>query len=1201
MSSVELKAVQSGVRANFVYTAGITQIQLTLTDQAEVGHITGDIPLNTSSNHGAMTKTIYVDSASTSTFAILESGVSPDYFDFVEGVTYNVVAKFGMSSQTSTYTHDLPPVSADYSTVISHGNESLSIALTAANNNSANITSYLITIMGNDKTLAPATFQKSYDVDGNGNINESIDGTGSDFGLTGFVGQFQNGELLEIVIAAQNAAGYEFESVTYHASPTSTANEPTLVINSGIDAIDNNNLVSDEDLFVQIVPGVQIANAPDLFYLMAVNNQDGIKLYKKFEPSDLIVTDGELLSTGSSGWTVQNSGVPADGEVATPLAFVDGTEYTFDCWAANANGQSPAITSDNTGTPSGLPAEPTATTTVGSLNGVGSETIRVTIPVNPNSGNTLNNGSFITDYKITVGGNLTTVSLDNFDNSNTDAPFTDISGLTNGTDYGVSIVAVNANGDSTSYTASNAKPRTDPVAPTFVGGNNNEAGAAIPVQGAASTLNSGEVKGYVVALDGTGEHGGDEVISYVFEVSADSEFGSVVSSDNNAGVTENTFDSLIDGTLYYMRVKSVNSFGEESSYTVLGGDPLQPNDVPNAPVFVANLTLPAEGVASIINSGEVQGTVVALADTAAGGGTNPSEIKYTFEIDTQNDFGSGSVISQQGNATDVDQVFSGLTNGTLYYIRAKATNTFTDLVDNIDGRDSVWSDYETVLQPNAPPDAPTFNSALTIPDINNQSSLGSGEVQGTVVALADTAAGGGSDPSVVKYTFELDTQNDFGSGAVVSQQGENMDVDQLFTGLTNGTSYYIRAKATNHYGSDSGWVYYVDGNSDKLELVPSAAPTIDETGLNALLMASVKNTLVVANSNYFTVNIASVVNSVNTGGYDISEIVVTMSGNDSQSITVDLANINNDVVFNGVNQLNLPATNELGANNSGYEYTLSVSANNAIYTENNTPSSSTSTIHVTNTLLTASNISATLNSSDSITFTWDVPDFNSLNQFTNGDGSNFNLQLQEKVPTEDGGTNEVSYPASFSNVGSPVNVNIVSGTTSYSQAFADLRYGTIYSVAITTNSEQYDVNPSVSHATGPVNDATGLVPHTKPTVEVVDGVGDAKTVTIKSNGLVLDTSISLDSGSSDPVKDLSTELTASTTAAVRGAGNSFVTGGNPAFTLYKDANGDMAELVSSISYTPTGGDNYLLITENSGTYGGATVLLNGNPLGLSQA
>ena len=158
MSTVELKAVQAGVRANFTYAAGITEIQLTITDKAEGGHISGDLPQNTTSGHGAMTKTIYVDAASTSAFAILESGVSPDFFDFVEGGEYNVVTKFGVLSQVSEYTHTLPPVSADYSTVISHGNETPTIALTAADNNSAGITNYLVTIMGNDKNGA-STYQ----------------------------------------------------------------------------------------------------------------------------------------------------------------------------------------------------------------------------------------------------------------------------------------------------------------------------------------------------------------------------------------------------------------------------------------------------------------------------------------------------------------------------------------------------------------------------------------------------------------------------------------------------------------------------------------------------------------------------------------------------------------------------------------------------------------------------------------------------------------------------------------------------------------------------------------------------------------------------------------------------------------------------------------------------------------------------------
>lgn len=1260
-NTVELKAVQAGVRANFTYVqdgvgnVGFTEIQLTITDQAEVDHISGDIPLNTTSGHGAMTKTIYVDAASTSAFAILESGVSPDFFDFVAGATYNVVTKFGVLSQVSTYTHTLPPVSDDYSTVISHGNETLTISLTAANNNSAGITNYLVTIMGNDKNGSSATFQKLFPVDVNGNINVSVDGTGSEFGLAGFVGKFQNGLLLEIVIAAQNDAGYQFESVTYHASPTSTANEPTLTINSGLATIDVNNPESDEDLFVKITPGVQIANAPDLLYLLAINNQpnnSGGKLYKRFDPSDPIVQTGELLSTDTAGWTVQTSGIPVDEETETPLVLVDGTEYTFDCWAENINGKSPPISTANTGIPSGLPAQPTASTSVGSSNGVASGTIRVTItnPDNyengdlvaspiavPNSGNTLNNGTVITDYKITVGGiEIPAVAFPtgfkDYDvngniidaTQNSIAPFTDISGLTNGTDYGVSVIAVNANGDSTSFTASNAKPRTDPSAPTFTGGNDNAGGAAFPVQGAASILASGEVQGNVNALNNN-EAGGDLVqnISYVFELSKDINFTQVVDdagtpnvdethplvSDNAAGVTQNTFSDLVDGTLYYMRVKAVNNFSEASEYTNLGsGDPfvyvaLQPNDKPNAPQFVANSTLPAQGDASTLPGKRVKGTVGALANIAAGGGTDPSQLKYTFELDTQADFLSGNVVVQQGADTVVEQLFTGLTNGTLYYIRAKVTNTFTDAGANANGRDSDYTRYNDAngnaiaLQPNEAPIAPTFNAGLTIPDINTVSTIGSQEVKGTVNALADTAAGGGSD--AIKYTFEIcDTPNFGVNDNIVSLQGANNVVDQVFTGLTNGTSYYIRAKATNEFGTDSPYVNYDDGNGTLLALVPSTAPTINTDGLNDILLASVKNTFIdSANNEFFTVNMANIVNSVNNGGYPMTEIVVTATGNDTQSVTIALADIAVDKAFDAGNALGLPATNNEGANNAGFLYTLSVSANNAVYTTGNTASSSTSTVHMTNTKLIASSVSASLGGAngDAITFSWQIPDFASLNEFTNGTGSRFDLQLQEKIPTEDDEGN-IAYPAEFYNVGAVVEKDIngtvhANGFSSYSHEFTGLRYGTIYSVAITTNSKLYDVNPDVSYSEGPVNDATGVVPHTKPTIEVAsDGNGgNGKIVSISSNGSLLETTFALDSSATNSgITDLTTLITNSTVGVYAG--------GNPPFTLYNDVNGNEASLKSTAAYTPAGGANFLIVTENNA---GASISLNGNPLGLS--
>jgi hypothetical protein len=552
----------------------------------------------------------------------------------------------------------------------------------------------------------------------------------------------------------------------------------------------------------------------------------------------------------------------------------------------------------------------------------------------------------------------------------------------------------------------------------------------------------------------------------------------------------------------------------------------------------------------------------------------------------------------------------------LYYIRAKVTNTFTDTGDNVNGRDSLYTRYEDVngdaiaLQPNAAPIAPTFDAGLTIPDINTQSTIGSGEVQGTVVALADIAAGGGSAPAAIKYTFELDTQNDFLSGNVVSQQGIDAVFNQLFTGLTNGTSYYMRAKATNEFGTDSAYVNYDDGNGTLLALVPSTAPTINTTAngvsLNDFLLASVKNTLVIEGTNFFTVNMTNnmmtnIGDFVNNGGYDMTAIEVTATGNnpaelrDTQSVTIDLADIAADKAFDGTNQLSLPATNAGGANNAGFLYTLSVSANNAIYTAGNPASSSTSTVHMTNSKLIASNVSAGLGGAngDAITFSWEIPDFASFNQFTNGVGYAFNLQLQEKIPTENA-QDVIAYPADFSNVvgaEATPDVNIVSGTTSYSNQFIGLRYGTIYRVAITTNSELYDVNPATSYSEGPAYDASDVVPNTKPTIEVAsDGNGgNGQIVSISSNGSALETTFALDSSATNSgITDLTTNIVNST-------GNKYA-GGNPPFTLYNDVNGNEASLKSIAAYTPAGGANFLIVTENNA---GASISLNGNPLGLS--
>jgi hypothetical protein len=124
-----------------------------------------------------------------------------------------------------------------------------------------------------------------------------------------------------------------------------------------------------------------------------------------------------------------------------------------------------------------------------------------------------------------------------------------------------------------------------------------------------------------------------------------------------------------------------------------------------------------------------------------------------------------------------------------------------------------------------------------------------------------------------------------------------------------------------------------------------------------------------------------------------------------------------------------------------------------------------------------------------------------------------------------------------------------------------------------------------------VNDATGVVPHTKPTIEVAsDGNGgNGKIVSISSNGSLLETTFALDSSATNSgITDLTTLITNSTVGVYAG--------GNPPFTLYNDVNGNEASLKSTAAYTPAGGANFLIVTENNA---GASISLNGNPLGLS--
>jgi hypothetical protein len=111
-----------------------------------------------------------------------------------------------------------------------------------------------------------------------------------------------------------------------------------------------------------------------------------------------------------------------------------------------------------------------------------------------------------------------------------------------------------------------------------------------------------------------------------------------------------------------------------------------------------------------------------------------------------------------------------------------------------------------------------FNDAESKPQQGAESVLSSGEIQ--VAWLKNTDAGGAS--GAVTYSVQVSTDISYG---LLVNDVSNIDVEtisQKFSGLINGTSYYVRIRASNTNG-DSEWTEL--GHV----LVPSRAPNASES------------------------------------------------------------------------------------------------------------------------------------------------------------------------------------------------------------------------------------------------------------------------------------------------------------------------------------------------------------------------------------
>jgi uncharacterized protein (TIGR02145 family) len=226
-----------------------------------------------------------------------------------------------------------------------------------------------------------------------------------------------------------------------------------------------------------------------------------------------------------------------------------------------------------------------------------------------------------------------------------------------------------------------------------------------------------------------------------------------------------TFTGLIHGltsaTKYYARAYAINSKG--TSY----GDPLDFTTIQTSSATTLSAT------AFTVNSATLNGSVNA----------NNLSTTVTFEYGQTTSYGINITAVQSpvtGNtSTAVSANITGLAAGTLYHFRVKAVNT----AGTVDGGDMTFTTLEV-------PTAVTL-AASTV--TNN-----SATINGTVNAKNSSTT----------VTFEYGLTTAYGVSKAAAQSpvtgSTNTSVSANLTGLSQGTTYHYKVKATSAGGSAEG-------------------------------------------------------------------------------------------------------------------------------------------------------------------------------------------------------------------------------------------------------------------------------------------------------------------------------------------------------------------------------------------------------------
>lgn len=411
-----------------------------------------------------------------------------------------------------------------------------------------------------------------------------------------------NGRAYNIVLRALNAAGPGAVSGAVSATPITTPSAPAIIV------------ASPED------------GGATVTFTASFNGGTSITNY-------------EYSTDGGSNWTAFS---PA--KTTSPVAITgltNGTAYNVALRAVNTVGAGSSSAAVSV-TPRTTPGAPTGLIPTA---GNGQVTVDFAAPAD-------NGGAAISNYEYSTDGGSRWTAV----SPASTATQVVIAGLSNGTDYTISLRAVNAAGSGGKSGDVSATPFTVPDAPT------------------ALVAASGDAEVTIAFLDPSFD-GGSAITNYEYRIDG----GAWTAFAPAVTTSPVTVTGLTNGQTYDLTLRAVNAAGSGAESSVIGATPIT---TPDAPLITG--ATPGDGTAEI-----------AFTFASFSGGASISNLEYSI------DGGSNWVPFSPAITSDAAPVsITGLQNGTAYPIALRE--------DNAAG--SGTASNVVVVTPRTVPDAPTITT-----------------------------------------------------------------------------------------------------------------------------------------------------------------------------------------------------------------------------------------------------------------------------------------------------------------------------------------------------------------------------------------------------------------------------------------------------------------------------------------------------------